>query len=156
MPVYSADEPSLDRFFTSPRLRAELNRARDDYSGAQPGSPVSGEASLDEYISPDVRLDGVVIRGDGSADIWINRGSVSQQRQVQLRSNQGGRESISVRLPGGKRIRLKPGQYYSPEHQAVKEAYEKRPAEPALDTLEDNEQASTESKKSLPAQHNKQ
>ena len=130
---YAQNEPELGRFFTSPGLRMELDRARDDYSVAHPG-PVGNNAVVDEYVSPDVRLDGVVIRGDGSADIWLNRGNVSQQQQVRLRSKKS--DSISVKLPGGKHVRLKPGQYYSPENQAVKEAYEKRPDDNELDAIE--------------------
>ena len=133
MASYAQGDPELGRFFTSKGLRAELNRSRDDYSVPHPG-PIGNTETVDEYISPEVRLDGVVIRGDGSADIWLNRGNVSQQQQVKLRSNKSG--SISVKLPGGKRIRLKPGQYYSPENQAVKEVYEKQPGERDSDKAE--------------------
>ena len=126
------DNIELGRFFTDPKTRMELNMARDrfDFNPAVDAAP---EQSVEQLFLPEVSLNGLIIRGDGSTEVWVNdvgsvrNQSISQELKLNTRHLHG--STVRVSLPGGETIQLKPGQVYSLETAKVREAYESLPDE---------------------------
>lgn len=131
-PVVS--ETGFDRFFTDRRTRMQLDQAREQHSFISPrgNTPIN---NTEELVLPDVKFDGMIIRDDGSADIWINSTGSSQEEglgdRVERSATRAKDGSVRVTLPTGKTVTLKPGQVYSMESERVREVYEgDRPAPP--------------------------
>ena len=139
--IVSADA-GFDRFFTDKKTRMQLDQAREQHSFISP----RGSAAVDqaeELVLPDVRLDGMIIRNDGSAKVWINStGSIHEENlgdKVERDAHRAKDGSIRITLPSGKTVKLKPGQVYSMEAERVREAYEKIHEPPAAENPVDDQ-----------------
>lgn len=146
-------EEDLGRFFLERNTRNQLNQAREQYSAI--GPVTEDEKAPQDTLFPEVKVKGLVVRSDGSSEIWLNNAStvgkdgISQEvRSVTKRVN---RERVQVTLPDGKYVTLMPGQVYTPDSQKVLELYQTQmPAEPIEPAPEDKtpenpeEQAGTE------------
>jgi hypothetical protein len=142
LPAFAADEPiKLGRLFTDPKTRAELDQARNQYS-AERLEMLANQQELEENVPAEVRMDGVVIRNDGSTEAWVNgsstlKGGGRSGQELLNRPRPAGGNRYRVTLPGGEEVVLKPGQVYSLEAQRVLEGYEAgkelelEPVEPA-------------------------
>lgn len=124
--LYAADV-SFDRFFTDKKTRMQLNQAREQHSFIAP----RGNTSVDqpqELVLPDVKFDGMIIRNDGSAEVWINSTGSGHEtnlgNKVEMNARRTKDGKMRITLPSGKTVRLKPGQVYSMETERVREAYE--------------------------------
>ncbi|HEX5057182.1 MAG TPA: hypothetical protein VFX02_11885 [Gammaproteobacteria bacterium] len=111
------DEEHIGRLFMEPGTRQQLDESRKQNSSAQQ-LPVTED--IDEAAMTSLKVDGVVMRHDGSTEVWIN--GVRSNSQLAVRRAGGNRFQVSV--PGGGEITLKPGQIYSFEMQRVIEGYE--------------------------------
>jgi hypothetical protein len=125
-PAFAAEEAiKLERLFTDRKTRAELDQARNQYS-AERLEILANQQELEENVPAEVRMDGVVIRSNGSTEAWINGSSTLKGTGQELlnRPRSAGGNRFRVTLPGGEEVVLKPGQVYSLERQRVLEGYE--------------------------------
>jgi hypothetical protein len=125
-PAFAADEAiKLERLFTDRKTRAELDQARNQYS-AERLEILANQQELDENLPAEVRMDGVVIRSNGTTEAWVNGSSTLKGAGQELlnRPRSAGGNRFRVTLPGGEEVVLKPGQVYSLERQRVLEGYE--------------------------------
>jgi hypothetical protein len=120
-------EPEFGRFFIDHKTRMELDHARDTW---QPSTQAETEdaQTIQELFLPEVKLNGLIIRSDGSGEVWVNNApsfsdnAISKELKINtrhLRNNQ-----VRISLPDGGTVNLKPGQIYSLESQRIREAYE--------------------------------
>ncbi|MEW5942833.1 MAG: hypothetical protein AB1710_03145 [Pseudomonadota bacterium] len=125
----------LGRLFFTPAQRATLDLARQqarsvrvvDEDDASP--PAAG-----------LTLNGVIVRSDGQATVWVNNRALDGKRLPQgaaldgVRAAEGG---IGVKLPGGRPVPLKVGQSLDLGSGRIEEGYRrpqarlKEPADPA-------------------------
>jgi hypothetical protein len=107
----------IGRLFMEPSTRQQLDESRKQNSSAQqlPATEDNNEAAVTS-----LKMDGVVMRRDGSTEVWVN--GVRSGSQLAVRRTSGDRFQVSV--PGGGEITLKPGQIYSFEMRRVIEGYE--------------------------------
>jgi hypothetical protein len=122
----------LGRLFFTPAQRATLDLARQqersvrvmDEDDASP--PAAG-----------FTLNGVVVRSDGQATVWVNNRAQNGKRLPQGAALDGVRagEGIGVKLPGGRPVPLKVGQSLDLGSGRIEEGYRRpqarQPKEPA-------------------------
>jgi hypothetical protein len=121
------DAEEFDRFFTSRATRKQLNQTREQYSSLVQGHDVeTGE--FEEKIFPEIHVKGLIVRNDGSSEIWVNDsntfGKSRASRDLQSGTRRIDGQKIRVTLSDGKTVMLKPGQIYTPDSQQVLEAYQ--------------------------------
>lgn len=134
-------DAGFDRFFTDKKTRMQLDQAREQHSLISPrGGAAVNQA--EELVLPDVRLDGMIIRNDGSAKVWINStGSIHEETlgdKVEHNAHRAKDGSIRITLPSGKTVKLKPGQVYSMETERVSEAYEETHKPPVTENHDED------------------
>lgn len=125
-PVPARQDAPFDRFFTSAATRAELDRARSRYDVE---SPPSGPAEIREPVEvEDVTVNGLIMRSDGTGQVWVNRSSETDRsgsvRSITLDSSDKSEPAVTLTLPGGNQVKLRPGEVFSLETGAVREAYQ--------------------------------
>lgn len=101
-PAVHAQTQPLGRLFNTPQERAQLDARR---AGAET-PPASGAQTPLPPPQP-LQVNGVVLRSGGRGTVWINQ-SPAPDSSVNVRKDR----SVSLRLPSGRRIILKPGQSY--------------------------------------------
>jgi hypothetical protein len=121
-----AGDMEFDRFFTDKKTRMQLDQAREQYKFISPRGNASAEDSQ-ELVLPEVKVDGIIIRGDGSTEVWVNSATpggngLGDNVERSARRTKDGR--VRLTLPSGKTVDLKPGQVYSMETEHIREAYE--------------------------------
>jgi len=134
-PANARAEPGFDdqRLFTTPQQRARLDDMRARLDGDLDGPEELIGATglpLGEVDQPasepepeplsEVRVHGFVQRSGGPPALWIDDAS-GLETGIERGRIDG--DSVVVTLPDGRTIRLKPGQVYDPERDAVVEAY---------------------------------
>ncbi|CAN7385621.1 hypothetical protein LJR289_002284 [Pseudoduganella sp. LjRoot289] len=103
LPATLAAQP-LGRLFNTPQQRAILDARRDGSAlDSQPPPP----ATYAEPRPEPLQLSGVVQRSNGKSTVWVNQAPVPDSEGQVLKDR-----SVSLRLPSGRRITLKPGQSY--------------------------------------------
>ena len=117
------DEARFGRLFTESKTRQQLDVSRKQNSLQQ--LPVIEEEVEEDPAVTALKLDGMIMRRDGSTEVWVN-GVSTQDSQRQGIMNSGG-NNLRVAVPGGEVI-LKPGQVYSFESRRVLEGFEHRDA----------------------------
>lgn len=127
MSAFAQDAEEFDRLFTSRATRKQLNQAREQYSSLVQGHDVeTGE--FEEKIFPEIHVKGLVVRNDGSSEIWVNDnntfGKSRASRDLQSGARRIDGQRIRVTLSDGETVTLKPGQVYTPDSQQVLEAYQ--------------------------------
>lgn len=129
--VTQAAEFTDQRVFTQGQERARLDRARNNVRL----EPIDDAGALRAVVPaepprvPEVKLQGFVRRSDGPPAVWVNDRSTLEGDRVDgaLRVESGRiiGQTVIVRLPDGRRIRLKPGQRFDPDTGRVKDATER-------------------------------
>lgn len=140
-------EPGLGRLFSTPSERAELDARRGNISGAPVAMPANSGGALapadaNRSAAPakdgpppkaeQLELSGVLRRSGGKGTVWLNDEAqpeplqAQQLTQRQRRGKDGApaSSSVTVTLPSGKRVILKPGQHYDLGEGRVKEVHE--------------------------------
>lgn len=115
--VLADDEVRFGRLFTEPKTRQQLDESRKHNSSKD--IPVAEEEEENALTS--LKMDGVIVRRDGSTEVWIN-GTRSESPQLDVRRSGGNQFQVAV--PGGGEVTLKPGQIYLFESRRVLEGYE--------------------------------
>lgn len=131
----SAAAAPLGRLFATPAERAELDSKR----GAAPAGPAmdpaapapdaaAGAATPAETTAapapPEALvLNGVLRRSNGKSTIWLNDIAQPDQRQARTRAGTA-EQALTVTLPSGKKVRLRPGQRYDLARQRVMDVNE--------------------------------
>jgi hypothetical protein len=116
------DDPRFGRLFTESKTRQQLDASRKQNSSER--LPVIEEEVEEDQAVTALKVDGMIMRRDGSTEVWVNG---SNTRSDSAPSLQGirhvGGNSLQVPVPGGE-VSLKPGQVYSFESRRVLEGYE--------------------------------
>jgi hypothetical protein len=115
--VMAEDEVHIGRLFMDPGTRQQLDESRKQNSSAQ---QLPATQDMDKAAVTALKVDGVVMRSNGSTEIWVN--GVRSDSQLAVRRTRG--DSFQVSVPGGGEVTLKPGQIYSFETRRVMEGYE--------------------------------
>lgn len=115
------------RLFTTSEQRERLDRLRAEATAeelareAEPEPEAQVAQEEEPPPPPRVHLRGFVRRSDGPSAVWVNEGSsikgIGEGIRIDSGRIQGG--SVVVRLPDGRRVRLKPGQTWDPEGETV-------------------------------------
>jgi len=117
-PVMAESSDDLDRLFTDRKERAQIDAMR---RGAY--SPGEGSAA---GIS-NVRVDGVMLRSDGSNVVWVNGKSTLEKTNVsgvRVYPDKVNRDSYAAPVVvDGKRKYIKPGQSWSASSGKIKDDY---------------------------------
>jgi hypothetical protein len=116
------EDPRFGRLFTESKTRQQLDASRKQNSSQQ--LPVIEEEVEEDTGVTALKVDGMIMRRDGSTEVWVNG---SNTRDSSLPSQQGirhaGGSNLRLPVPGGE-VTLKPGQVYSLESRRVLEGYE--------------------------------
>jgi len=128
--VTQSAEFTDQRVFTREDQRQRLDRARESMRVGQEQPPDDGDERVAAKPTPppvpEVRLQGFIRRSDGPPAVWLNdRSTLDGDRIDGKLTVESGRiwgQTVLIRLPDGRRIRLKPGQRYEPESGRVTDA----------------------------------
>ena len=105
-----AQTAQIGRLFTTPEERHKLDIARGTV--AAPPAPPVALAPAAPPPAPPVTLNGTLRRSAGPSTVWLNQ-------EAQHARVDGTR--VTVTLPSGVRVRIKPGQTVDPNAGAVKD-----------------------------------
>lgn len=124
--VTQATEFDDQRVFTRAEDRERLDRAREGVS-IESGESGDRRAVVTEPPKiPPVRLQGFIRRSDGPPAVWVNdESTLGGDRlggRLQVESGRIEGQTVLIRLPDGRYIRLKPGQRYDPDSGRVVDA----------------------------------
>lgn len=110
----------LGRLFTAPGERAVIDKARTSSSTSEiPAVTAVDPVTAAPVAGASLRVDGVVRRGRGRDDLWLNGAHTRAAGGVAA----GNRVPVSV--PGGGRtVWLKPGQVFDAAAGVVRESYQ--------------------------------
>jgi hypothetical protein len=106
--VHAAEPPPLGRLFNTPQQRAQLDAQR--YGAAQPvpsAPPAEPATAAPPAPPPPLVLNGVVRPAHGRATVWLNQEPVPEGRRTVRRDGK-----VTLILPSGRQVTLKPGQRY--------------------------------------------
>lgn len=126
--VTQSAEFSDQRVFTREDQRQRLDQAREQMRVSDGGAADSGNelAVRKPPKVPEVRLQGFIRRSDGPPAVWLNDRSTLRGDRIDgdltVESGRITGQTVLIRLPDGRRIRLKPGQRYEPESGQVTDA----------------------------------
>ncbi|MEC5160288.1 MULTISPECIES: hypothetical protein [unclassified Janthinobacterium] len=116
----------LGRLFATPAERAQLDARRDGHAGAgapaaAPAPPAAAVESAPAPAPAPTTLDGVVRRSGGKSTVWLNQ---MPQREADDRLGADpAAAALSLQLPSGQTVILKPGQSYNPTEGTVRESH---------------------------------
>ncbi len=125
--VHCYAQSDFDRLFTNKKSRNILDRQREAYVEITPTVQAGPATASTPFVSPEYQLNGIIIRSDGSTDVWLNNektldkttlGNSRRDRKLRMQNNM-----IDLTLPEGEKVTMKPGQIYSSSSGAIKEAY---------------------------------
>ena len=120
-----AQTPPIGRLFTTPEQRYQLDVARGLIAGPPP-APAAAPAAPPQ---PPVTLDGFVRRSGGRSTVWINQ-DTQDARPAQF-SGPPGQSRVTVTLPNGARVKVKPGQTVDGSNGAVQDVHDAHDAQDA-------------------------
>lgn len=127
-PLLAQSAAAIGRLFTTPDERVQLDAQRDGSAGghhAMPGMraeaplvppPMAASDSAPPAPVEPVQLNGVIRRKDGKSVVWVNNVPLEGPA---VHAKNG---ALSVPLPTGGSIKLKPGQSFNPADGSVHEA----------------------------------
>jgi hypothetical protein len=127
--VTQSAEFSDQRVFTREDQRQRLDQARENMRAGDRETADSGNEPLVRKPPPkvpEVHLQGFIRRSDGPPAVWLNDRSTLRGDRIDgnltVESGRISGQTVLIRLPDGRRIRLKPGQRYEPESGQVTDA----------------------------------
>lgn len=102
-------------------IRAAMDRKREPEPDTTRARAVEKPPEV-----PEVRLQGYILRSDGPPAVWLNeRNTIGGDRidgNLRVESGRIQGQTVLIRLPDGRHIRLKPGQRYDPDSGRVTDA----------------------------------
>lgn len=128
--VTQAADFTDQRVFTRGEVRERLDRAREDARLEPKGGDGSQQAVVPASPKvPEVRLQGFIRRSGGPPAVWVNDASTLGGDRIEgsltVESGRIEGQTVLIRLPDGRSIRLKPGQRYDPDTGKVMDALRK-------------------------------
>ncbi|MBV6323384.1 hypothetical protein [Duganella violaceipulchra] len=140
LPAAAAAPPALGRLFATPAERAEMESHRGSSAALMPQTGAEAEAAFGAAGTPPAAqapagaapaapppppptlvMNGVLRSSSGDSTVWLN--NVPQRGAQNHFANRGG-SALTVTLPSGKRIVLKPGQRYDLGEGRIKDVNE--------------------------------
>ena len=108
-PAMAAEPPTLGRLFNTPEQRAQLDAQRYGATQPPPVAPPAPPAAAPVPPPPPAPLvlNGVVRPARGKATVWLNQEPVADSQRIVGRDGK-----VTLILPSGQRVTLKPGQRY--------------------------------------------
>lgn len=116
--AHAAEPPPLGRLFNTPQQRMQLDAQR--YGTAQSVPPPDSVAAAPAPPAPPpapLVVNGVVRPAHGKATVWLNQEPLPDGQLIVRRDG-----SITLILPSGQRVTLKPGQRYDETTGEVRDA----------------------------------
>lgn len=112
------DERALGKLFTTPAERQTIDSTK---------SGDVQQASTRRITPSSIRVNGMVIRSKGKNSVWVNGGKSTGNETVggvRVMANSVSKKNIKVPvLVDGKSVRIKPGQSWSEDTEAVVDNY---------------------------------
>ena len=113
---------SLQRLFTTPQQRNELNELRKN------PPPPPGETKILPKLPPYITFNGLVTRSVGPTTIWMNNEDSLFQEGFKIEEQQRQGLNIPIQLAGQKKgFTLKPGQTLNTLNGEIQENFELEP-----------------------------
>lgn len=122
-------KPVIGRLFTGALEREQLNADRSLYKEGRMINEKTNETGK-QVVTPEFKYNGMLIRKNGSREIWVNGKHVNQSTYAQgnidraYRFEASRKLNTAMTLPGGQKIYLRPGQVYQIDGQTIVEAYQ--------------------------------
>lgn len=135
-------ETKINRLFTSPDLRAQIDKYRKNPDLFKPkqiitrGTEAEKEAEKEIPTEKNIILKGLITKPDGSKVAWIND---LKSNQIVKQHKGIANDTVLIQIGGDKSIPLKVGQIYQVEQNTVNEIFNQDEAEP-----EDEKRTKTE------------
>lgn len=108
----------LGRLFHTPEERAQLNaRRRSGVAGEQAAGAQAAVPTAPAVPPEPLQLNGVLQRSNGPSTVWVNQVPQEGADNKVLKDR-----AVSLQLPSGKRVVLKPGQSYDESDGTVRDA----------------------------------
>lgn len=111
---------AIGRLFFTPQERHQLDIKRG-LVAAPPAPPAPSEAAAPPPAPPPVTVNGFVRRSSGPSTVWVNGGDA--QPGAVTGSAQAPR--VTLTLPSGERVRIKPGQTLDPGAGTIRDLNER-------------------------------
>lgn len=124
----SASAKKLGRLFSTPAERDALDRQRQSVKNG--GTVLTGQLAEQEssaVMPQQYTLNGFVKRGDGKETMWLNQVASEHKRKagsVKVEQHLAKSPVVSVKLPNGKNVVLKPGQTFDIASAKTSDVYE--------------------------------
>lgn len=120
---------TLGRLFSSPEVRAALERMREVQQHADPTTAAGVHARGRPALVPHLTVNGIVLRRDGRDAAWVNGNIIASggvtPDGVRVEATRGNDRGVRISLPGRTRIiHLKPGQKLDVQKWRVFDAHE--------------------------------
>jgi hypothetical protein len=126
----ATEAQAIGRLFYTPRERADMDQARQ----LAEKNHADSAASTVNQVGDQVTLDGFVRKNNGKTTVWINQMPQHGRENPQgITIVQSGRHSsiVSMQLPSGKSIDLKPGQTFDASNGKVSDVVDSASSPPA-------------------------
>lgn len=136
-PVYSIDNSSIQRLFSTPAQRQSLDNLRNNIRNTEQASldkttPSENTAGDEAAEAPDrITVQGYMHRSNGKRAVWVQNQMVNldthSNQKVDLQINEPETNYVLYQLPGTTQtIRLQPGQTYFITSKQTLDSYKKR------------------------------
>ncbi len=124
--VAAENTEEFDRFFTNLTERKQLSWSRDQHLASLEKSSTKKSKSK-QVDSEVIHLKGLLVRGDGSVEIWLNKDGPLEKSSsgTKWRSNASfvSNESVRLSLSSNEYVFLKPGQIYNIKDRKIREGF---------------------------------
>lgn len=119
-----ANAEPLGRLFLNPDERSRLDQIRDGKINNKVTDDT--QPNFDPPPATQTTLNGFVRRNNGKTTVWINQipQDEDERKGSKVRKSRAKSPAVSMKLPSGKKVRLKPGQTFDSFTGKVKEGYD--------------------------------
>ncbi|HEY8100792.1 MAG TPA: hypothetical protein VIF82_08545 [Burkholderiaceae bacterium] len=118
-----AAEQPIGRLFSTPKERAELDKARQSNSKNR----IESSTPITNQIGDQIMLDGFVKKNNGKTTVWVNQvpqhGHENPQGITIVQSDRNP-STVSIQLPSGKSVYLKAGQTFNASSGKIIDVYD--------------------------------
>ena len=113
----------LGRLFTTPAERLQLDQARAAAKAPPPALAAPQQPATPPVPAAPVTVNGFVRSSSGRSTVWVNEAAQEDARNRFSGSER--KATVTLRLPSGRKVELKPGQTADPDKVTVRDVYPK-------------------------------